>query len=447
METVITVQSKLIETDYSILKDLCHTQQHLSRLLFNHLNKTKVEKDTFNELQREYIEKYNIHARMFKSIWKDINGKLSSIKSNNKNYKEIDKERLKVEKKKKIKNYKLINKLKQKVYKVSSIWGSKKLHNQRYNTQNLNQWKEEWNRKRNHIYTIIGSKDETHGNSLCQLQSLNKLILTLPKCLQEKYNQKYLELKVNFNYDNKQYQYLFNAINNKQALTFKIIEKDKGWHVNISFTLNNECNYQESGLGIDMNYNLINTCQVKKDGNPHSFKDYKFNIEETSKHQNNQLLSDIANEIVMTAKANNKNVIIEELDLKKVLKNRKISMIAYNKFFSLLKSKCVKEGVMLIGVKPDYTSFIGKVKYEVRFGRTIHSVASYVIGRRGMNVSEKLPNSIIISKLQSGESEISRWKLASKFLKKKLFLEEIQSKHRSTGQMFLNPLLASHNKG
>jgi IS605 OrfB family transposase len=316
--------------------------------------------------------------------------------------------------------------------KISAVWGSKAL------LLNPNKDLDEWNEKRDYRIYLIGSKDETFGNSLCQLQNLDKLVLTLPKNLGKKLN-----LQVNFNYDKSNYKLFQQAIADGKALTYKIFKRNGSWFVQASFGLRNECTYQPSSIGVDVNYNLITTCSVKEDGNPEQFMNYKFDLEETNKYQNNQILSDVANAIVQDAKDNNKNIVVEDLQLATIKRNkRKVSLVAYNKFLTLLKCKAVKENVVVEEINPAYTSLISKVKYKDRLGRTIHACAAYVIGRRGMKFNENLPNQIACC-LQSEKDKFS-WKNWAKIYKLKNVSNYLMS-HRDQTNLNLSRKLDLSN--
>lgn len=428
--TTITVESKIFnlnEEDENTIINYCKIQSSISRTLFNFINHNEITKDVKNSLQRNYIKTYNIHARLFKSIFIDVKGKIQSLISNNLNYKKFHIQKLKevtvkkskiVDKEIKTKKDKRnlwwlnnkINHLTQLIankLKISAVWGSKTL------LLNPSKSLDEWNEKRDYRIYLIGSKDESFGNQLCQLQNLNKLVLTLPKNLGKK-----LSLEVNFDYDKNNYKLFHQAIADNQALTYKIFKRNGSWFVQASFALRSECRYQPSSIGVDVNYNLITTCSVKEDGNPEEFINYKFDLEETNKNQNNQILSDVVNKIVQDAKENNKNIVVEDLQFATIKRNsRKVSLVAYNKFLTLLKSKAVKENVVVEEVNPAYTSFISKVKYKSKLGRTIHACAAYVIGRRGMKFNENLPNQIACC-LQSEKDKFS-WKNWAKFYKLK----------------------------
>lgn len=306
---------------------------------------------------------------------------------------------------------------------INAVWGSKKLYKKQWQTEDDELWQKEWQRKRNHHIYSIGSKDETFGNYLCQLQTLTKLRLTLPKALG-----KHLSLEVNFNYPKRRiYQYLMFVIANKKALTYRIIEKEKGWYVQIAFSLPCIAEHQSNGtLGIDINYNLIATCLVKPDGNEESFKNFKFDLRNKSKHQIKQILCDAAQEVVDQAYANNKNIILEKIDLSKCkakLKskrtNEKLSLIAYAKLIQFIKYKALKQHVLVIEVNPAYTSVIGKNKYRKKLGIGVHSAASYCIG---------VPCELA-SLLQSGERRKHHWSQWASIDKK---LKKVPLKEKDT---------------
>jgi IS605 OrfB family transposase len=281
--------------------------------------------------------------------------------------------------------------------------------------------------------------------------------------------QKHLELEVNFDYKKKNYNYLKQAISNGQALTYKITQRLNGkWYVFVSFSIENDCNDQFSSLGIDINYNLIATCLIKPDGNPEKFIDYKFDFENLNKNQIKQKLCDISEDIISQAKQNNKNIIIENLDLDKCkatsdnkISNRKIHMIAYSKFIGLLKSKAVKSGVLIIETNPAFTSVIAKLKYKAKLGRSVHSCASFTIGRRGMNFKEKIPSKLH-SLLYGKDLMKPNWKKWSILSKKSTtvlnnsdstlspnhFLSELLGDERENKQsLIFNPMSASHDIG
>lgn len=260
-ETIITVESLIYEPNRLILSQYGKLQQSISRILFNLLrNNEKINK---NELKKNYLAKYQIKGRLYNSILSEVESRIQALKTQEKNritYLETKIEELETEIEKLNKKDKLTHKEKTKLYwlknklnnrkqrlnqdrEINAVWGSKSLQSKQYKNPN----KEEWNRERNHLIYSIGSKDETFGNSLFQLINLNKLRLTLnDNTIKElNLNNKYLHLNVDFNKDKKNYQYLKNAIDKNQALTYRIFERENGkWYCQISFKLTNECKKQ-----------------------------------------------------------------------------------------------------------------------------------------------------------------------------------------------------------
>ena len=109
-----------------------------------------------------------------------------------------------------------------------------------------------------------------------------------------------------------------------------------------------------------------------------------------------------------------------------------MSMFAYNKMISAIKSRAEKMGVAVFDVNPAYTSQIGKMKYMKRFGISIHEAASFVIARRAMGFKEKLPPVLgaLLPEKIIGAHHWVQWKYVSKMLKG---IRHI----RSTFQIFL----------
>ena len=122
-----------------------------------------------------------------------------------------------------------------------------------------------------------------------------------------------------------------------------------------------------------------------------------------------------------------------------------MSMFAYNKMISAIKSRAEKMGVAVFEVNPAYTSQIGKMKYMKRFGISIHEAASFVIARRAMGFKEKLPPVLgaLLPEKIIGAHHWVQWKYVSKMLKEihthSFYLSELfdVDKFHLTGEFFL----------
>ncbi|GAA3313537.1 hypothetical protein GCM10020331_003890 [Ectobacillus funiculus] len=66
-------------------------------------------------------------------------------------------------------------------------------------------------------------------------------------------------------------------------------------------------------------------------------------------------------------------------------------------------------------VNPAFTSQIGKMKYMKQMHISIHQAASYVIGRRGMNLKERVPKVLqTYTERKDGEHHWKQWSVLTK---------------------------------
>ena len=449
MDTVISVESRIYNENTEILENYCKLSSYIYRKIFNEINNNKDY--NYNELQKQCRLENNVHVRLFKSLHILASGQILSQKELTKDYiKETESKLVSLHdqlrktnpKRKKqlhwlnVKIDKLTNKLrvlnKKKNKPVEIMFGTKELYYSQFpkkeNTsknkkkgidysKDHDSWLVEWRRKRdNHLY-FVGSKDENCGNNLCQLKDLSTLRVTLPKCINN--NGRYLTLDVDFDHKGRNYDLLKIAILNRQALTYTITQKDNHkWYVSVSFKITsvlNENNY-DGCIGIDTNYGLFTTTSVKNDGNPDYFEDYNYNPETMTSNEITHELSRIVGLIVDRSKEENRYITVEDLDFKNkksidngTVTNRKLHMIPYSKFFKLLVNRCIKENILISFINPCYTSVIAKYKYSKNYGRSIHSLSSFVIGRRGMGFGERVPHGIQ-EKVQSGQKHsVKSW--------------------------------------
>jgi IS605 OrfB family transposase len=306
------------------------------------------------------------------------------------------------------------------------LFGTKDFYKKQWTTDEYSKdheaWLKEWRRRRDYHFSFIGSKDETNGNQLCQYYRENDkefLQIRLPDAMVEQCG-KYLIIQVTT--DKPYYNDFHTAILAGIALFYKFLKKENGsWYAHISFTLEKEIPKTITGCsGIDINYGLIANTTVDRHGNFIGMQNYYCDPESLTSEQMEDFISTQLDEIVSNAKINGYCISAENLDLskKKLFKydkvtNRKIHMIAYDKIWKLLISKCFKAGVFLCGVNPAYTSFIGHFKYEKMYGLNRHNAAAMCIARRGLGLKDRLP-AFIASVLQSGEESKRKTKKASK---------------------------------
>ncbi|UNC91732.1 IS200/IS605 family accessory protein TnpB-related protein [Candidatus Contubernalis alkaliaceticus] len=165
---------------------------------------------------------------------------------------------------------------------------------------------------------------------------------------------------------------------------------------------NKNINYsKEDGLiGVDINYDHLAVVEIDRFGNILNKKVLKFNLEEKTTGQSVKIIENIAIQLIDIANKKNKPIVLEDLnttDSKSKLAygskkaNRKITQFAYKKIIDAIQSRAHKVGIAIFLVNPAYTSQMGKFKYMKPKGLSVHLAAAYVIARRKMGFSEKVP--------------------------------------------------------
>jgi len=93
-------------------------------------------------------------------------------------------------------------------------------------------------------------------------------------------------------------------------------------------------------------------------------------------------------------------------------------MFAHKKMQDSIHSRAAKMGVAVFEVNPAFTSQIGKMKYMKQMHISIHQAASYVIGRRGMNLKEQVPKVLqAYTEYKDGKHHWKQWNVLTKVFK------------------------------
>lgn len=245
---------------------------------------------------------------------------------------------------------------------------------------------------------IVGSKDETCGNSACQWDG-NTLKFRVPYFLEEKFG-KYVETQIG-NFDRN-----INRLPNSGAKTWHFYRKDGKWVCACQFTpltvekVSRAVQY--GAIGIDINPSSIGWAYVDFQGNLKAQGKIPLQSGLSRNYQDAQLV-DACMQLAYVAITFSCPIVCENLDFsakKEQLreKNRKyarmLSSWAYSRFFHLLESILSNRGITLLKRNPAYTSLIGLTKYSRIYGVGSDVAAAIVIARRGMNLTEKLPSSV-----------------------------------------------------
>lgn len=244
---------------------------------------------------------------------------------------------------------------------------------------------------------IVGSKDETFGNSSCQYDG-NKISFRVPYCLEERFG-KYVETEIgNFNRN-------INRLPTEGAKTWHFFRKGGSWKVAVQFTPKPVAKIsrpiQYGAIGIDINPSAIGWAYVDKSGNLRDCGSIQLQTGLGKKFNTEQIVN-VVSELATLATKYACPIICEELDFSKKKESlrekgrkyaRMLSSFAYSKFYQLLESILSNRGIDLYKKNSAYTSLIGLVKYSRMYGLSSDIAAAIAIARRGMNLSEKLPAS------------------------------------------------------
>ena len=411
-----------------ILRKVYYIMRNNSELKINLLN---------TELQNEY----NISMRTANSIIKTVQGRINSIKELKKT--EIKQKKYRLEKiseeleklipilldlklkaKKndikdltkyrnlktkvaflKIRKDKLINKINSLNYQIETnkfkiTFGTKKLFK-----QNL----EEFLNKRDNQIIFMGNKYEKSCNQTFQLKyisKINQFIIKIRKDFKyknEKGENRYVYGKCFFNNHKNQLKEILKSKNS--PLTYRIIERKNQYYLQCIFEINNNnlslTRNTYGTIGIDFNKGFVAISQINKYGHLVKTDKMTYRFGSGNKTENDLLL--IINKLTKLAINTGKDLVIEDLNFLKAKSkatkgkskkdkkyNKMLHSLAYRIFLNRTEQICNKKDVGLIKVNPAWTSWIAKNKFCDKMKLNIHTGASFVIARRGMDIKDAI---------------------------------------------------------
>ena len=303
----------------------------------------------------------------------------------------------------KIKKDKLINKINSLNYQIETsrfkiTFGTKKLFR-----KNL----EEFLNKRDNQMVFIGSKDEKACNQTFQLRyisKINQFIIKMRKDFRykdEKGEKRYAYGKCFFNNHSKLLREILKS--KSSPLTYRIIKRNNKYYLQCMFEIDNKNtiltrkNY--GVIGIDFNKGFVTISQTNRYGHLVKTDKMKYRFGNGNKTENDILL--IINKLTELAIYTGKDIVVEDLNFlkakSKTMKgksekgkryNKMLHSLAYRMFLNRTEQICNRKNVGLIKVNPAWTSWIAKNKFCNKMKLNIHTGASFVIARRGMNIKD-----------------------------------------------------------
>jgi len=372
-----------------------------------------------NKLKQAFLVKYGITARQFNAIERNLRGKISSVQELRKDHKKETNYRIKDCERKiefvkdNLKQHNLkrrLHGLKTRLARLEQMpkslcFGSRKLFNSQFGPEiDHDVWSSDWKQSRSSQFYVLGSHEETSGCQGCvatvQDDGSLTLRLRLPDALMAIHG-KYIEIPgVYFNHGHEHVLQALALGNTPTNYRFKL--DGIGWRVFVSVHVIEAKIVTRDSLGrvgFDLNEDHIAVTETDRFGNIiNTFNEPVITTDLTT-HQTLAVLGNAVKNIVAYAKNVQKPIVIEKLDFQKKraeLRGRgqtakNLSSFAYSKFRSIVVSRCQREGIKVYNVNPAYTSIIGRNKFALRYGLTVHNAAALTIARRSMGLSEN-PN-------------------------------------------------------
>ena len=155
--------------------------------------------------------------------------------------------------------------------------------------------------------------------------------------------------------------------------------------------------------GMDLNIDHMAVSETDANGNLIGMNLYFYDLKHKTSNQRKAILRDTIKKLGNDLKGNRKPLIIEKLSFENkkeqmLYENKRqngiLSEFAYGQIKTMLYSRMRKDDIMIQEISPYLTSQIGRLKYSRRMGMNIHMSASYVIARRGMGLTERIPKEL-----------------------------------------------------
>ena len=191
----------------------------------------------------------------------------------------------------------------------------------------------------------------------------------------------------------------------KGSVSWEIRDCGNAWQIICVITKpdeqhKNNC-HDDGCVSYDMNYDNISFAELDASGNLMHHEIIKLYPEGRTSGQFEQQISHALEHIFKYASAVHKPVACENISSVKRRKfydrntkrTRHISMFACSRMAVLAASKSDKYSTAVTSVNPAYTSKTGLLKYKKRYGLSTHESAAFVIGRRGMGIMDRVPDS------------------------------------------------------
>ena len=401
-------------------------------------------------LKGVYLERYGIPARMFNGMRVFLDGKVASVREQQKLRGDDLRRRIARDepqisdasehgrwdqvhpKKRRLANLKsrlVALEDDMAAGRVRLCFGSKRLWRKQHDLKangytSHEEWLADWEDARNGEFFVLGSRDETGGCQLCVAEVADDGSLTLrvrmPDCLAEQHG-KYLVIEgVRFTYGNEQvlaalgsdadYAQFRREHGEKaarvtepgQAVSYRFKRDEKGWRVFVSTRMMDVpvvTDQRQGVIGIDLNADHLAVAETDSSGN--FINAWRTPLVATARTLTRPRPSSATRWPRWSiTRRTGKPIVIEKLDFRQKKAglegesrrySRMLSSFSYGKIKAYFLSRGYREGVEVNQVNPAYSSVIGRVKFMERYGLSVHQAAALVLARRLLGCSERIP--------------------------------------------------------
>ena len=402
-------------------------------------------------LKRAYLKRYGIPGRMFNGVRVSLEGKVASVREQQKLRTHDLSARIKRAEKQVAglaepgswdqvhqKKRRLAN-LRRRlaaleadigVGRVRMCFGSRRLWRKQHHLKangysSHSEWLRDWQTARSDEFFVLGSRDETAGCQLCvaKVADDGSLILRLrmPDCLAGEHG-KYLTIEgVRFKYgheqvlaaqgSNAEYAAFRRQHGEKaarlaglgQAVSYRFQRDKKGWRVFVTTCVAQApvvTDQTLGAIGVDLNADHLAVSETDGDGN--WLRSWRAPLVTYGKntHQSEAIIGDALASVVAYAREAGKPIVLEKLDFqtkKAFLEgesrrySRMLSSFSYGKVRAYLLSRGYRQGVEVHQVNTAFSLVIGRVKFMERYGLSVHQAAALALARRLLGCSERIP--------------------------------------------------------
>ena len=402
-------------------------------------------------LKSEYLQRYGIPARMFNGVRVSLDGKVASVREQQKlrldslgrriaraerqisDAAERGRHDQVHQKRRRLANLRhrlAVLEADTAAGRVRLCFGSKRLWHKQHHLEangyaSHEEWLADWLEARSDEFFVLGSRDETAGCQLCVAAVADDGTLTLrlrmPDCLAGHYGQ-YLTIEgVRFAYGHEQVlaalgsnvdyarhrrqhgEKAARATTLGQAVSYRFKRDQKGWRVFATTDMMDVPVVTGKGrgaIGVDLNADHLAVCETDASGNCVNAFSVPLVAYGKSQRQAEAIIGDAVASVVAYARKVGKPIVIEKLDFrqkKAALEgqsrrySRMLSSFSYGKIKAYFLSRGYRQGVEVHQVNPAFTSVIGRVKFMERYGLSVHQAAALVLARRLLGCSERVP--------------------------------------------------------